>query len=85
MPALVALLDMPAQRAGTAFLNGARNYTLLPRSRKGFQVRCSVQAKHIPHLKGRAIHGRGSPDGYCAASGRRSSGLCVAQAVVVAT
>ena len=54
MSALVTLFDMTAQGGRAALLKGARNHTLLPRNRKGFSVRCRVQAKHIPHFKERA-------------------------------
>ena len=77
MPALVALLDVPAQRRGPAGGDVAQGAALLGRERVAVAIEegIAVLSEDIGHFEPRSGHGRGRPS---VGGASRSSGLCVA-------
>ena len=84
MPALVALLDVPAQRRSPAGRDVAQGAALLGRERVAVAIEegITMVAEDIGHFEPRSGHGCGRPS---VGGGSRSSGLCVACRVAVET
>ena len=86
LPAVVALLDMTAQRRRAAGFDRRHDaaLALAQMAGMGLTVSGAVAAEHLRHLEG-AAHAGAQPGGTTSSRGRRSSGLGVPAMTLVAT